>query len=237
MSKLSKKIGLLLTCLSLSTVCFALQEKSITNNGSATAFVSIKGLTRIAIDSDRISHVLGPDGAYELKEDDKQGAIFVHPINDYQKKPFTLFLSTENNQNYVLRLIPRNQNADTILLEPLDSINPAAQRWETASPYTEAVTHLMSDMVNHNSPEGYAVDTSFKSKKQYLGNVATLKLAQIYSGAYLQGYVYCLTNTSSETITLSEREFYQPGDRAIALSNTLIMPEGQTWLYKVRSHA
>lgn len=234
--KVLQKALVLAVLASLAPVSFALQEKAVMNNGTANAFVAINGLTRIAVQNDRILNVRGPDGAYELKEDDSQGAIFIHPAQAYQKKPFSLFLATETNQNYVLHVTPQDKNADTILLKPLDAQNPEALHWETASPYTQAITHLMADMVNHQTPEGYAVNAMAKSKEQYLGDIAILTLVKVYQGAYLQGQVYRVTNRTAQTITLTEREFYQPSDRAIALTNLVIPPYGQTLLYKVVSH-
>ncbi len=236
MHKVLQKALLLTTLSAFATSSFALQEKTIVNNDTANAFVSIKGLTRIAVQNDRILNVRGPDGAYELKEDNNQGAIFIHPSQDYQKKPFTLFIATETNQNYVLRVTPRDRNADTILLKPLDAQNPQAQHWETASPYTQAITHLMADMVNHNTPDGYVINKIVKPQEHYLGDIAIIKLTEIYEGAYLQGQIYNVTNRTGLKITLTEREFYQAGDRAIALTNLVVPPYGQTQLYKVVSH-
>lgn len=215
---------------------FALQEKPLSNNGTATAFVALNGLTRIAVQNDRILNVRGPDGAYQLKEDDNQGAIFIHPNAEAAKKPFTLFIATESNQDYVLHLKARDQNADTILIKPLDSVNPKAQAWETASPYTEAVTQLINAMATGNSPDGYAVNMMVKAKSFPLGDIALIKPVMAYEGGHLQGMVYQVTNRTPVNLTLTEQEFYQPGDRAIALKTLNVPPYGQTQLYKVMSH-
>lgn len=224
-----------LSCL-YSPVLLALQVKPITDNGKAEAFAATQGITRIAVDQDRITNVRGPAGAYQMQNDNSQGAIFIQPTAAYQKKPFTLFIATEQNHNYVLRIIPRDQNADTILLQPQDAKNPQAAAWEQASPYTQSITQLMNAMANQATPEGYSRNNLIKSPQLPLGNLATIQLKQVYFGANLQGQIYQVTNKTQQTLYLNEREFYQVGDRAIALSNLVVPPKGQTYLYKVRSH-
>ena len=232
----NKKSLALLLLLGLTSSSFALQLRPILDNGTAKAYVSIQGETRIAVENDRILDVKGPDGAYVRTNDNTQGTVFIQPTVAFQKKPFTLFITTEQNHYYLLRIIPRDQNSDNILLQPAGVINPLAAHWEQSSPYTVALTQLLQDMVNRTSPEGYAVDPVRKTKKQYLGSVAVIKLTRIYSGAHLQGDIYCVKNRTGNDLHLTEREFYQPGDRAIALSNLVVAPGGQTWLYKVRNH-
>ncbi len=233
--KFYQRVLLFVLSIALMQISFAAQEKPIKDNGTAQAYVSIKGLTRIAVLNDRIEDVRGPDGAYQIKADLNQGAVFIQPTPDFQKKPFTLFIATEQNHNYVLRLQPRDQNADTILLNPPDAQNPVAAHWETATPYTQIITQLMTDMVNQSLPEGYAVDDITKAKNQQVSPSINIKLINIYQGAYLQGLIYSVTNRTAQTITVSEPQFYQSGDRAIALSQHVIAPHSQIFLYKVRS--
>ena len=215
---------LLVLSIALVQTCFAIQEKPIKDNGTAKAYVSIHGLTRIAVDNDRVQDVRGPEDAYQIKTDANQGAVFIQPTPVFQKRPFTIFLATEQGHDYMLRLMPRNQPANTILLKPQGVLNPAAVHWETTSPYTEAITELMKDMVNQTLPEGYAVDAIGKAKNQRVGDV-NIKPIQIYQ----------VTNCTAQTIILNEREFYQSGVRAIALTQQDIAPHGQIFLYRVSS--
>ena len=136
----------------------------------------------------------------------------------------------------MLRLTPRDQSADTILLKPVYAVNPAASHWESASPYPEAITDLMSAMVKGSPPEGYGVEDIASSSKQYLGSIAYAKLIRVYSGAHLQGQVYRVTNRTSVPLHFTESEFYKSGDRAVALSALNVNPQGQVLLYKVTSH-
>ncbi len=230
------KILLLVLGFGCSQTSMALQTKPIKENGMAWATVSIQGLTRIAVNNDRIAHVRGPAGIYSIQNDVNQGAVFIQPSPENAKKPFTIFVATELNHNYSLRLTPTDQVADTILLKPTDATNPLADHWEKSSSYTDAVTQLMTDMATHDSPEGYSVSFVSKIKPDFLGSMASFELKQIYLGAHLEGRIYCVTNRTSQTVTVKESEFYQCGDRAIALSCLTIPPHGSTWLYKVVNH-
>jgi len=230
--------GFVLFCSFFSLQAFALQTKVIHDNGSASILVSTSGLTRIAVWHDRISNVRGISGAYSVQNDNHQGAVFIQPSQAYQHKPFTLFIATEQGNNYVLHATPQPISADaseSILLKPVGVVNPLAKQWETASPYTQILTRLMDDMVKMKSPEGYSV-TPVKGKTQYLGRIATVTLKTVYSGAHLQGLIYCIHNRLSQPIMITEHEFYQQGDRAIALASFTIAPKGKTQLYKVRSN-
>lgn len=235
MLKKSFLLGSIVLSVLFCSESFGLQTKTIDDNGSANVTVSTTGLTRIAVQNDRIAHVRGVNGAYTYENDNDQGAVFIQPTPAYQKKQFILFISTEQGHNYVLHVTPSPVTADTIFLKPVGVINPQAKQWETSSPYTDVLTQLVNDMANHKSPEGYSV-TPVSGKTQYLGNVATLRLQNVYSGAHLQGLIYSIRNRIEQPVTVTESEFYQAGDRAIAIENLTIPPKGTTWLYKVRSN-
>jgi conjugal transfer pilus assembly protein TraK len=212
---------------------FALQVKSITENGEVSAIVASQDLTRIAIDHDRIARVRGLEGAYELKQDAVQGALFIRPTSNYQTKPFTLFIATEKNHNYVLHLTPKEQWGDTILLKHKTSRKPNA-RLKNSLHTTKVLTHLMAHLIAGRPPHQVAIRDFTYAKPYALNNELTVKPLRMYSGKYLRGYVYQITNHSQNIITFSEAGFYQEGDKAIALSQLIVAPGGQVILYKVR---
>ena len=230
------QLSLIIIGMSIMTNAFALQEKTVKENGTVNALVSIKGITRIAVDNDRIANLRGPQSAYTIQNDNVQGAVFIQPINDYQTKPFTLFITTERNHNYILRLTPKDKNADMILLKPVGVFNPMALAFEKSTPYLEALSELINGMAKGDMPEGYARDVIVNAKTHYLGDIASIKLKEIYSGAHLEGYVYQVTNRTAGTLQLSENEFYETGVRAISLATLTLAPKAQTLLYKVKSH-
>jgi conjugal transfer pilus assembly protein TraK len=212
---------------------FALQVKSVTENGEVSAIVASQDLTRIAIDHDRIARVRGLEGAYELKQDAVQGALFIRPTSDYQTKPFTLFIATEKNHNYVLHLTPKEQWGDTILLKHKTIPKPYARSKHNVSS-TRVLTHFMRQLISGHTPPHYSMRDFTHTRRYAVNNELTVKPIRMYSGKYLRGYVYQITNHSQNIITLSEAGFYQDGDKAIALSQLIVAPGGQVILYKVR---
>ncbi len=208
---------------------FALQMESVAENGEVNAAIAVQDLTRIAVEHDRIVHVRGLEGAYELKHDPHQGALFIRPTPDYQAKSFTLFIATEQNHNYVLHLTPKEQWGDTILLKPQGMKKPKALHGE---PYTKKLVDLMTHMIKGSSLPHYAMDT-FARSRWVISQELTVKLIRLYSGTPLQGYVFCITNYSAQTLKLTEGQFYHPGDCAIALSQLTVAPGDHFYLYKV----
>jgi type-F conjugative transfer system secretin TraK len=208
----------------------ALQVKSVTENGEVSANVASQDLTRIAIDGDRIVRVRGLEGVYELKEDAVQGALFIRPTADYQKKSFTLFIATEKNHNYVLHLTPKEQWGDTILLKHKTIQKPHARSKNSL----QASKALMMQLISGQRPPHYAAKNSFHAKQYVVSHELTVKPIHMYLGKQLQGYVYQVTNRSQKILTLSEAGFFQGGDRVIALSQLTVAPGHQVMLYKVR---
>ncbi len=215
--------------------CFALQIMPIGNNGTIEASISMNELTRIAVDQDRIVRVRGLEGIYDMKNDLAQGAIFIRPLEN-QKQPFTLFLATEHNRNYVLHLTPKDQAADTLLLKPKEIPHEKAKHWEDHLPYIKTLTLLIADMRKDTPPPGYTVTRIAKAKKQHVNKLISTQLLRVYRGVQWEGCVFEVKNRSKEILTLKESDFYQLGDHAIALSDVILPPHGQTLLYKVTSH-
>ncbi len=204
-----------------------MQVKSITENGDATGVVAAKELTRIAVEGDRILNVRGMEGAYDLKQDAVQGALFIRP-KDNQAQSFSLFIATEQHHNYVLHLTPKEQPADTILLKPAGAV----KFMQDSSPHPKVLAHFIKDMMRNP----IALDDTFvKAKRQH--SLVTMQLIGVYRGTPLQGYVYRLTNCSRGRLALHESRFYQRGDRAIMLSALMVEPGESVLVYKVRCHA
>jgi conjugal transfer pilus assembly protein TraK len=206
---------------------FALQTISVVDNETAQAFIPEKGLTRLAIDHGRITEMRGTDGIYKIDAKDLlQGALFFHVIAS-PPQPFTVFIDAEHHHHYVLHLTPRDQDADTILLEPKGT--------KTASHTPTLVTQLMKALASHSALKGYAITREAESSPSPLKET-TLQRVSVYKGAHLNGHIYRVTNQTNAPLTLTEKEFYRPGDRAIALAVLTLAPQASTWLYKVVNH-
>ncbi len=208
-----------------------------TDNATLKATIADAAPTRISVENDRIAVLRGVEGAYTYSNDNTSGAVFLKPSEAYKTKPFYVFINTEKNHNYVLQLKPTSTlSAGILVLKPRTPEIAVANSWDSHASYPQPLTQLMSDMVNRSTPEDYEVILVNAKKTESVGLWLTMRLKTLYSGSHLQGQIYEISNHSLFPVTLAERLFYQPGDRAIALQDEKLPAGGKTFLYKVVSH-
>src|SRR3989338_8340081 len=84
--------------------------------------ISKEDLTRITVQEDRIRNVFGVTGEYVLETDEDQGQVFIRLPNssEISLKPISLTLTTEKGRTQDLRLIPKDQAAEALILKPLE---------------------------------------------------------------------------------------------------------------------
>ena len=63
-----------------------------------------------------------------------------------------------------------------------------------------------------------------KPKEFTVGSQLNLKLTDRYIGAHLDVDIYQITNHSRQTVTITENELFQSGDRAIYLQENNFAP-------------
>ena len=210
---------------------FALQTKDIKDNQTAFFKISMKELTRIFVEGDRIQSVRGLEGNYQLTKNEAHGAIFIKPI---QLKPFNVFLTTEAGHNYTLFLTPIDIPSEVIQLKPLSPVKVRAEQWEKNSPYVDAIIQLITSMANvTKEPEGYAVIHVNADKPKKLPSGMTMQLKTVYQGNDLQGEIWQIKNAYCHPVKIKIREFYQSNVRAIALQDEHLKNCGSTYLYRV----
>lgn len=152
-------------------------------------------------------------------------------------KSFYLFISTEQGRHYVLNLMPSYfKSADILLVKPQESETKAASAWEVSDSYTQILIHLVNDILHQKIPTGYTHIIFKKPKEFTYGQNFNLKLTESYIGAHLSVEVYQITNHSKKKQTLSEKDLYQSGNRAIYLQETRVAPQQTVQLIKVTSH-
>ncbi|OGT67599.1 MAG: hypothetical protein A3J38_10125 [Gammaproteobacteria bacterium RIFCSPHIGHO2_12_FULL_45_9] len=187
------------------------------------------------MEGDRIIDVRGPAGRYVISNDTRMGAVFVEPTQTAASTVFSLFLSTEKQQNYLLQLKPCAKMSDSIVLKPIDVQNAEALQWESTSPYVSVIVDLIRAMVQRKTVEGYTL-VSVAAAPLVWDALTTLTLQAIYRGAHLEGRLYTVRNSTDAEIHLSESLFYRSGDRAVALQRRVLAPHQSTYLYKVVSY-
>ncbi len=152
-------------------------------------------------------------------------------------KPFYLFISTEQGHHYVLNLIPRyHQQADILVIKPQELVTEAAKVWETSDAYSQTLIRLVDAIIHQKILAGYTQFNLNKPKTFTLGSQLNLKLTDRYIGAHWDVDIYQIINHSRKTVTITENELYQPGDRAIYCQKTTLRPQQSIQMIKVVSH-
>ncbi len=232
-----KLIILGLSCLMFMPIYVFARTLRVDDNTSIKVNISAQEPTRISVAGDRISSLRGVEGAYTVKNDNAQGAIFIKPTEAYQNKPFYVFITTEQNHSYVLQLTPSaNAKAGLLVLKPKIADNTTSANGEASSSYETQLTNLVKSMVNGMGSDEYAMTFIRNSKTQHWNKQLNINLLGVFEGAELQGEVYRVSNRSSQPISIDETVFYSEGDHAIALQSYQLPARGQTLLYKVTRH-
>lgn len=161
-----------------------------------------------------------------------------HAFKKYvNPKPFYVFISTEKGHYYVLLLTPNpSLHADIVLLKPKEAETAAAKAWENSETYPHTLIGLVTALIHQQAPSGYT-QTVFKKPQEFsLGKTLILKRIERYTGDKLNADIYQVINHAHDKISLTEKEFYQPGDHAIYLQQSSLAPGQSTQLIKVISH-
>lgn len=117
--------------------------------------ISEQDLTRITVKEDRILNVFGVTGDYVLETDESQGQIFIRPTQQENKKPFSLTLTTEKGRTQDLRLIPKNQPAEAIVLKAAEENQREILKGKKAPISKEQVENLFEACRAGRIPLGY----------------------------------------------------------------------------------
>jgi len=173
-------------------------------------------LTRIKIIDDRILHVFGNAGDYVLETDEYQGQIFIRPtpsLEAVNSKSISLTLTTEAGYTQDLRLIPKNQAPETLILKintdldqelEKDSFNESSfneKKRASAPLFREEIEELIHACRENRIPLGYKevpLPLEMLQKPHLL-------IKEIQSQK-LRGLTYRIQNNTKEPLVLYEPE-------------------------------
>lgn len=168
--------------------------------------ISQEGLTRIKVQEDRILHVFGNEGDYVLETDETQGQVFIRPKlseEDLTSKSISLTLTTEGGHTQDLRLIPKSQTPEAIILKSDRVLKQELEKEKlySAPLFREEVEGLMKALQEERIPLGY---------KEMPINLITLnepypRVREI-QGEKLRGLIYHIQNKTQKVQVLSEAE-------------------------------
>jgi type-F conjugative transfer system secretin TraK len=194
--------------------------------------ISQQDLTRIAVAEDRIFNVFGIAGEYVLEADEEQGQIFIRPTDSgfsafdgTSFKPLNLTLTTEKGHTQDLRLIPKDQAPEALILK-VDAMNEETRVKEklVQSPISrDEVEALLQACQDNRIPLTYkAMPLSLTTLKA--ANSETPLLIRELKGEKLRGLTYEVKNTSSLPLILSESAFAESFMQKKVLIIAISMP-------------
>jgi conjugal transfer pilus assembly protein TraK len=208
--------------------------------------ISVKDNTRIKVENDKITRLIGRDLYDEKQNPDGKVMAFINPNgeaylgSENQRTPFNVFVITEKSSYNVL-LTPLDIPGDTLVLRDRQATRKALAANQTTqsgdvagrSPsHLRTLKTLMLAMLNGQAEAGM----SWKDLNQpiLLWQGTDFILQRQLIGRNEVGEVFKLTNTSTQLMTLTEQEFYTDGVLAITLDQALLQPRESTLIYIIR---
>lgn len=180
--------------------------------------ISQAGLTRITVKDDRIANVFGVAGEYVMEADEDQGQVFIRPLEP-AFNPISLTLTTEGGHTQDLRLIPKNQPPEALILkaarqEDVEKIHPSLSRNDITR---DEIEELLLSCAEGRIPVGYknvALDIPISGEEHHL-------ISEIKNGK-LRGLTYELKNLASIPWILTESGLAEKLDLEVV---AVLMPQ------------
>jgi len=173
----------------------AMQVKTVKDNEVVHATISIHDMTRIFIDNDRIKEVKGLKGQYILSNDDQKGDVYIRPTN--KNIPINLYVLTEKNKTYQLKLRPQEQQSESIML--MTSFAKHTQLAKKNIPFEHQLIHVIKNMDSGNSSLVERINTAAEYYKLDSANVL---LKEVHLEEYLRGEVYHVFNKNKYPLAI-----------------------------------
>lgn len=223
----SKKLYLAgLSCLLIlcSSSAHSALQKELDELQTLEIPISQEGLTRIAVKEDRIQNVYGVSGEYILEADEENGQIFIRPLTPEWTKGISLTLTTEKGKTQDLRLIPKAQLPEALILKANTDKddNLKKERRLTAFLNQQEIEKLLQACRENSIPLGYK-EAPLKLRSPHISKAQSLTLrivrelkGDIFKGALLKGgplrgLTYELKTTASKRVALREEEIAESG--------------------------
>jgi hypothetical protein len=232
----------LIVCLLTGTTVQAAIVRPLDEMKVLEASIAQDALTRIKVQDDRILHVFGNAGEYVLETDDYQGQIFIRPIpssDSIPSKAISLTLTTEAGYTQDLRLLPKNQAPEALILQVNTDLDQN-EKLASSPLFREEVEGLILALQEERIPLGYKempiTLTTLKGPYQRMREI---------QGQKIRGLTYRIQNNTKEPLILSEPELAKslnlntPLNALVALlisKKTLTPGEGADFYVVARAH-
>ncbi|WP_241576703.1 TraK domain-containing protein [Rosenbergiella collisarenosi] len=239
MKKITKKLIPLIIISAISTATQAAyvagaQPIMFGNDALVHAVFSKVSPNRVIVQGEKIVGVDGPDGAYEVQKTADGGALV--SLAQGIDQNFTLYIVTDKNSALSIDVVPRNIPGKTLSFVPNDPPMKAktdTPNWEEGQSYEKTLIDISKNILNGVIPQDFS-EYPISRDLPYHPNVpVNIKGDKQFVGPHLRIVRYVLTNPSYLSVQLTEKMFYQPGVRAVMLSNRNLYSQGQGYLFVI----
>lgn len=214
------------------------QEYNFDDTKSLVLKVSETGLTRISVQGDRLREVIGLDDTVHVDKDEANGHLFLKGVKTKQ----TITVVTEGGALQDLTLLPTAKGSTTILLR--NEQNQKNDMKRTPLSFGESIRSPLQ--TNPTSPSdtiinfmrqlcaGQGAVPKHTTTRTTTGGLEATPTHHLQSQIFV-GEVYTVTNTHDHPTALCEKDFYQTGDLALAVTKKELEPGEEATLYVVRN--
>lgn len=211
------------------------------NHETVTATLSTVDMNRLVVAADPIQNISCPAHMCTLsaQQQDQSGAVLLS-LNT--QAPFVLYVTTQSQKNFGVRVQPQAVPARTTLFE-YRGLTPAARAFTQQAPYATQLATLLKQMMRFQAGrlarlEGYqhqAVTAS--DQAAVVAQAATAAVAQIplhvFVSPTLTGTVYRLHNQSQTAQALVATAFANATVRAAAVTQAQLAVGESALLYLI----
>lgn len=228
------KVKLFWLCLLMGFVqaAHAMQVIKMRDGETQTARISLKEVSRIAVEGARLRSVVGTRGDFDVQVDQEIGQVFVRPVTGASiKKPINIFVTDDKGRTFGLILKPEDIPAVSVIISVPRHLEKGRKKQD--APYISEIKDLVRAMAN-NEVDVYGYEVVDHMMRVPIWNEVELTLERTWVGELLIGERYTLVNVSGSELRLAEQEFMRKGVLAIAIDNAILGPLQSTGLYVVR---
>lgn len=218
--------------ISLSLPAHALQVIEGAERELAHARISLREMTRIAVDDARVKYLRYREGDLIFEQDDELGQVFIRPA-DFSAKPINVFVSDSKGRTFGLLLEPADVPAESILLKDRGALRKSGgTKLERAGNYDRVIKNMVLAMAGDEAPTGMEIREVRNDIPLWAGTKLTM--VRVYLAAAIAGERYILTNTGTSPITIAEQELFRKGVLAVSIEVMNLAPGDSTNVYVVR---
>ena len=215
------------------------QEFKFDDTKSLVVKVSQTGLTRLSVQGDRLREVIGLDDTVVVDKDEANGHLFLKGVRSKQ----TITVVTEGGALQDLTLIPEAKGSTTILLK--QDLQPAKSEMDRTSFPLGSSLHQTSPRQSMSAADvimgfirqlfaGYGTLCDKPTTRKATTGLEAVSTHHLRSHT-LTGEVFTVKNTHENPTAICEKDFYQAGDLALAMSKKELEPGETAKLFVVRN--